>query len=164
MIAMPEGTAVYDEDLYLWSQQQAEALRAASRSGGNLPIDWENVAEEIESLGRRDRRGIVSRMTNLIVHLLKLEHSGMTDPRRGWISTVKRNRGDIEDLLGESPSLSTQLDTLLNEARARARRDAVSVLDDLGEPEAAEQIERFGVKYTLDQVMGDWIPPGPLDP
>jgi hypothetical protein len=165
MIAMPEGTtAVYDEDLYLWSQQQAEALRAAARSGANLSIDWENVAEEIESLGRRDRHGVISRLETLIAHLLKLEHSSQVDPRRGWTVTVERDRHVIRRLLKESPSLRARLAELVAEARQSGLRGAVTALETVGEYEAAHVIERTGIDYTVDQVMGDWIPPGPLDP
>ena len=44
---MSEIRTLYDEDFFLWSKTQAEALRAAARGTTNLPIDWENVAEEI---------------------------------------------------------------------------------------------------------------------
>ena len=43
--------SLYDEDFFAWSQQQAEALRAAARGGWNQPLDWHNLAEEIEDLG-----------------------------------------------------------------------------------------------------------------
>lgn len=161
---MPDGLTSYEEDLYLWSQQQAHALREAAARGVNLPIDWENVAEEIESLGRRDRTGIVSRLETVIIHLLKLEHSSQTDPRRGWIVTVQRDRRVLGKLLRDSPSLRARLDDLVKEAGQNARADAVAALENVGEYEAAHIIERTGIDYTADQVMGDWIPPGPLDP
>ena len=44
--------SLYERDFFLWTQQQAEALRKAAREGSNLPLDWENLAEETESLGR----------------------------------------------------------------------------------------------------------------
>jgi hypothetical protein len=161
---MPEGMVGYEEDLFLWSQQQAKALRDAARRGVNLPVDWENIAEEIESLGRRDRTAIVSRLETIVVHLLKLEHSSMTDPRRGWIVTVERNRQSVQRLLDESPSLRARLPELVAQALVSGVRPAVSALETVGEYEAAHLIERAGVGYSAEQVMGDWIPPGPLDP
>jgi hypothetical protein len=158
---MPEGMVGYDEDLYLWSQQQAAALREAARRGVNLPVDWENVAEEIESLGRSDRRGITSRLETIMVHLLKLEHSLAPDPRNGWIRTVERTREDAESLLRESPSLRAQLPEMLAEAAKRAMRYAAVALEDAGEHDAARQIKRTGIRYTVEDVLGDWLPPGP---
>ena len=47
---------LYDEDFLLWTKEQAKLLREAAERGVNLPLDWENLAEEVESLGRSDRR------------------------------------------------------------------------------------------------------------
>lgn len=161
---MSDVMAGYDEDLFLWSQQQAAALRDAAARGMNLPVDWENVAEEIESLGKRDRAGIVSRLTTLILHLLKLEHSIQTDPRRGWIVTVQRTRRSVAKLLAQNPSLRARLPELVAEGCEAAMRDAVAALEEVGEFEAGHLIERTGLDYTPEQVMGEWLPPGPLDP
>jgi hypothetical protein len=60
----------YDTDLYEWTRAQADALR---RRAAN-EIDWDNVAEEIESLGRNDRRQIEHRLENLILHLIKWKY------------------------------------------------------------------------------------------
>ncbi len=66
---------LYDQDLVLWSEEQARALRAAADAGWNAPIDWENVAEEIESLGRSERHALASHIALVIEHLLKLQLS-----------------------------------------------------------------------------------------
>jgi Domain of unknown function DUF29 len=50
----------YAADLLLWSEEQARTLRAAAREASNAPIDWEHVAEEIESLGVAERRALAS--------------------------------------------------------------------------------------------------------
>ncbi|HEY3623009.1 MAG TPA: DUF29 family protein [Roseiarcus sp.] len=57
----------YDTDLYQWTIEQADALR---RRAGN-ELDYDNLAEEIESVGRSERREIRSRLENLLIHLLK---------------------------------------------------------------------------------------------
>jgi hypothetical protein len=104
----------YGEDVYLWSVQQAAALREAAAAGSNLPVadlpvDWENVAEEIESVGRSELHALESALTRVIEHLLKLEYSPAVDPRAGWRTSVLKHRiravGELED----SPSLRGRL-------------------------------------------------------
>jgi hypothetical protein len=101
----PSLTADYDDDFFLWTQQQAEALRHAARARINEPVDWENVAEEIESLGKRDRREIKSRIFQILLHLLNLRMSSRDEPREHWISELRAQRREISDLLQDSPSL-----------------------------------------------------------
>ena len=48
---MDEAAALYKADFAAWSKNQADALRSAARGGSNQKLDWENLAEEIESLG-----------------------------------------------------------------------------------------------------------------
>ena len=83
VVEEPHG-AGYDEDFFLWTQGQAALLRDAAARGLDVPFDLANLAEEIESLGRRDRRGVGNRVARIIEHLLKLQHSPAVDPRRGW--------------------------------------------------------------------------------
>ena len=97
-------TGLYEEDFVLWAETQAVALRQAADAGSNLPLDWVNIAEEIESLGRSQRRELKSRIANLTEHLLKLELSSASQPRAGWLETVGRERREIELLLEDSPS------------------------------------------------------------
>ena len=65
----------YDIDLALWADGQARALRDAGHAGIDLPIDWENLAEEIEALGKPQVRELASRIAIILVHLTKLEAS-----------------------------------------------------------------------------------------
>jgi len=87
---------LYEEDFVRWTEQQSSALRDAAGVGLNLPLDWGNLAEEIESLGRSQRRELHRRIATIIEHLLNLEHSPAVDPRRGWMDTIARERLDIE--------------------------------------------------------------------
>src|SRR5690349_11030302 len=61
---------LYRTDLALWAAQQADALRSAARERHNLPVDWENVAEEIESLGASERRALASHVRTVVEHLM----------------------------------------------------------------------------------------------
>jgi hypothetical protein len=71
MIILTEGdesmaklSNLYDEDFVRWTEEQAAALRQAK--GSNLPLDWENLAEQIASLGRSDRRELRSQITRIL--------------------------------------------------------------------------------------------------
>jgi len=85
---------LYEKDFFRWTEQQSSALREAARSTTNLPLDWENLAEEVESLGRSQRHELRGRIAVILEHLLKLEHSPANDPRRGWMETIARAVGN----------------------------------------------------------------------
>src|SRR6185436_17634681 len=102
---MADTPTLYDEDFVAWTEQQAEAIRAAARAGANLPLDWENLAEEIESLGKSDRRSLHSQIYRIVRHLAKLQFSPATDPRLGWRESVGDGRLEAELVLNDSPSL-----------------------------------------------------------
>lgn len=144
--------AGYEQDYYLWSQEQANALRAAARAGANLPVDWENVAEEIESLGRSQRQEIATRIGTIIQHLLKLQSSPATDPRAGWRSTIVRERVELADRLAENPSLRRKVPGIIEQRMRSARRVAAQELEE-HEERLAELPD-----YTEEQVTGDWLP------
>ena len=98
---------LYDEDFYLWTQTQAEALRAEARrrgaaGGGSNAIDWVNLAEEVGDLGKSDLRECLSRARTIIEHLMKLSASARTEPRGGWLVTVKTQREDLKLVLTTS--------------------------------------------------------------
>lgn len=121
--------AKYDKDFYAWAMEQAARLREAGASGANLPLDWENLAEEIESMGRSDRREVVSRLARIIEHLLKLEYSSSEAPRAGWKRSVGQQRTSLPTVLDDSPSLAAKLDEFLEDAWKRGRQDAVYGLE-----------------------------------
>ncbi len=68
---MSQGADLYEREFVEWTEEQAARIRAAAGTHPNLLIDWEHVAEEIESLGRSDARELQSRLTTIIEHLLK---------------------------------------------------------------------------------------------
>lgn len=125
----------YDEDVYQWSLEQAAALRRAAASGTNLPVDWENVAEEIESVGRSDLKSLNSALMRVVEHLLKLEYSPAADPRAGWEESVDNHRYQAEEEIKASPSLRGRADVAGAYAEGRRRaarglaRDGVDATD-----------------------------------
>ena len=113
---------LYEEDVVLWSEQQAELLRRRA-TGNDREIDWLNVAEEIESLAKSDRREIHNRLTVICEHLLKWRFQ--PDGRGGsWRGSIIEARDQIADLIEESPSLVPYPATRLVRAYARGRRRA----------------------------------------
>ncbi len=146
---------LYDQDLVLWSEEQGRALRAAAGAGWNAPIDWENVAEEIESLGRSERHALASHIALVIEHLLKLQASPATEPARGWRDTIRRVRQKIEEVLEESPSLRREVAGLIVKQTSRVRALVRANFEDHGEQ---PRIDIDSVTYTEAQVLGDWLP------
>ena len=67
LIEMSAKSPLYDQDFLAWSRQQADLLRA----GDLARADIEHIAEEIESLGRTEKRELISRLAVLLLHLLK---------------------------------------------------------------------------------------------
>ena len=117
---MESVNTLYDTDFYAWSNQQAALLRAGKLS----QADIENIAEEIESMGRSEKRELVSRLTVLLLHILKWQHQSKG---RGssWEASIKGQRLDIEQHLRDNPSLKSQLQEAIAYAYRRALIDVV---------------------------------------
>ena len=120
-------------DFVAWTEQQAEALRSAIQDKANHPLDWENLAEEIESLGKSDRRELRSQIYRVVRHLAKLQFSPAADPRDGWRDSVTDGRKRAELILADSPSLKSQLDHFVSEEGPAAVERALTDLDEFGE-------------------------------
>src|SRR5947207_15216252 len=92
--------SLYDSDFNQWSEQQSRALANRQRVG----LAWGNLAEEIASLGRIDKREIESRLNVVIMHLLKWKYQP-AERKPSWQSTLIEQRERIHRLIRESPSL-----------------------------------------------------------
>lgn len=146
----------YWEDFFLWTQEQAAQLRAAAAAGSNLPVDWEHLAEEIESVGRSNFLAVISHMKIVIEHLLKLEHSPAAGPRRGWMNSVSNGRFEIALLVDDSPSLRRRLPEGLEKAWRGALNSARYGLQADNLPVDALPAD---CPYTVEQVIdADWLP------
>jgi len=95
------SVSLYDRDFVCWTQETAKCLRA----GGRLTeADIEHVAEEIEDMGKRDRRVAFSRSAVLVAHLLKWKHQP-NKRSRSWSATIQLQRTRLMRVVEESPSL-----------------------------------------------------------
>jgi hypothetical protein len=102
---MSRPESLYEADFYAWTQDQAAKLRALVAARANTELDLEHLAEEIESVGGRDRREVYSRLRTILLHLLKIAYSPAYEPMNGWRGTVRTQRNDLLEILAQSPSL-----------------------------------------------------------
>jgi hypothetical protein len=114
--ANPPLVKLYDRDFVQWTEETARQLRV----GRTDALDLEHLAEEIEDMGRSQRRELESRSRVLLVHLLKW--GWQRDQRSSsWKATVANQRAELRPLLRDSPSLIGHL----RESLADVYRDAV---------------------------------------
>ena len=130
----------YEDDTVLWAERQADALR---RRASN-ELDWENVAEEIESLARTDRREIRSRLVILCQHLLKWQFQPEARSNSGR-SSIHEARDRIADLIEESPSLAAYPGAQLSDSYERGRKLALIETEIAGLPASCP--------WTIEQVL-----------
>jgi hypothetical protein len=146
---------LYEQDFYAWTQAQARELRRFASTRPNLPLDLPHLAEEVADLGKGLRDSLRSWTTRIIEHLLLLEHSPATEPRRHWTREIITFRRDIEERL--SKTLRADLRRRLPKLYASARRGLVTELSRFGEADVAARLPQE-CPYTLEQVLGNWWP------
>jgi hypothetical protein len=142
---------LYDDDFYLWTQDQAAALRAAAARAGDRAnaIDWELLAGEVEDLGGSQLRACLSRASTIIEHLYKLAWSSFEAPRSGWRNTIRTQRRDLGFAL--TPSIRRLLEARLEELHVQAGSLAAAAFAD-DEPQS--DVDRSG-RWTLGQILGE---------
>src|SRR5688572_21911684 len=115
IVMNPKNTSGYNHDFYKWVMQNAKLIRQGKFS----QVDAEHVAEELESIGKSEKREIINHLAILLAHLLKWQFQ---PERRGnsWKYTIKEQRFEVIDLLSDSPSLNHQLDEQLEHAYQKA--------------------------------------------
>lgn len=109
----------YEQDFYGWTQEQSALLKAGRFS----EIDVENLIDEVDSMGKREKRSLQSRFTVLMTHLLKWKYQ----PERrvnSWRLTISGQRLDLADLLDDNLGLKSHLAEIMPSAYKRARLDA----------------------------------------
>lgn len=147
---------LYETDYYAWTRQQAAELRRLAKAGAGSTLDLENLAEEVESLGRSDLNTVRSQVRRIIEHLLKLEHSPAQAPRPQWKQSVGQARDEVADRL--TASLRRDVEKDLGTLFQRGRRDAELGLMQHGEPEAAKALP-VTCPYGFEQIIRqDWYP------
>lgn len=115
----PLGKLIYQSDFYKWTQLQAALLR----QGKTENLDLENLIEEIESLGRSDKRALKSYLIVLLMHLLKCEFQP-SKRTTSWKRSIDNSRQEIHLILDDSPSLRTEIKKLIPVAYEYAKERA----------------------------------------
>jgi hypothetical protein len=132
----------YETDFYAWTQDTAQAIRERRWSD----LDTDNLLEEIESMGKSERRGIESRLEILLSHLLKRQYQA-DKHTRSWDLTIKEQRLKVSQLFEENPSLRGRAEELIQRAyhvaRLRASREA----------RLAEDVFPVACPWTQEQVL-----------
>lgn len=100
--------SLYESDYLLWTEDIVAKLKARNFDR----VDIENLIEEIEALGRFEKREIKSRLKTLLEHLLKRIYINMPDCFNGWENTIEEQREEIMEELMDSPSLKRFWDEL----------------------------------------------------
>jgi len=138
------SSTLYDHDFYAWTNEQAGLLRTGKLSEADL----EHIAEEIESMGKSEKRELISRLTVLLLHLLKWEFQPM---RRGasWRLSIANTRDALTDHLADNPSLQNVLEASVANAYRRARRDAAL------ETGLSENTFPSSCPWTFDQMLDE---------
>ncbi len=114
--------SLYDNDFLLWTEDTANKLRV--RDFDHLDID--NLIEEVESLGRSERRELESRLYVLLEHILKRCYVPMPNDFNGWERTIREQRRQIKSVLKNSPSLTPYLSEVFDDAFTNALEEVRS--------------------------------------
>ncbi|WP_353932628.1 DUF29 domain-containing protein [Okeanomitos corallinicola TIOX110] len=123
MLTTDTNKQLYEQDFYLWIQTTVKLLR----EGKLEQLDIENLIEEIDSMGRSEKKELKTRLIVLIEHLLKLQY--WTEEKdynaRGWRNTVVEQRRQIAYTLADSPSLKSVLNDIFLDCYTDARNDSL---------------------------------------
>ena len=150
----------YHADFTAWLLEQADRLRARDADA----LDWENLADEIESLGLNNHRELTSRLRVIMIHCLKLMLSRDDRPRAGWRVTIMTQRDELAGLLAQSPSLRRRVPELAVDLFDKSRKRALADLSG-HEPDriadyrnAARALSPIDADRLLDD---EWFPDPP---
>ena len=138
----------YEQDFYSWTQEQAELLK----TGRFSELDIANLIEEVESMGRSEKRELESRLTILLLHLLKWKYQ---EVRRGrsWQLSIDEQRIQFEKTLNENPGLKPALDEIIKDAYRLA------VIKAARETKISKEVFPECCPWTLAQFIEDGFYP-----
>jgi Domain of unknown function DUF29 len=135
--------AEYERDFYSWLMEQARFVR----EGRFDALDRDNLAEEIESLGREQFDKLVSALRVLMLHILKWDHQPERRSR-SWTVSIRTQRNRVGDVLADNPRLKPRL----QEAIDRAYRDArIEAGEETG---LDENVFPVACPYSFEDITG----------
>lgn len=122
--------SLYDRDFYVWTQDQARRLREIA---GDNRLDVSNLADEVEDLGKRDKRALESHVVLALQHIAQIAAAQSQQPHAQWLGEVRTHLLHARKIARDSPSLPGRL--ALDGLWADARAEANANLRDHGDPE-----------------------------
>ena len=133
-------TSLYQRDGWSWARQQADALRRRDLQA----IDWDNVIEEIESVGRAERGRWVSNCARAIEHMLSVEHwkAATVGELKHWRKEIRAFRLGMAAAINENPGLQGEYEEMLALAWRTGRASAVERLAEYSAAEAGTDEDR----------------------
>ena len=149
---------LYRTDVYTWAIEQAGALRRRDFDA----VDWDNVIEEIEDLGRSEERSLKSWYAKVIEHLLKLQYRRQweTGPVPGWRTSVNNARREIEDVLRENPGLGGKRDEVFAKAWWKAKADAIAAFVNHDMAAIVDEAQYRSEQKRLSRSWNEVLPAG----
>jgi hypothetical protein len=119
MKASKYNTSLYETDYLKWLNNTIQQIQDQDYDH----IDWQNLIEEIEDMGRNERRALESNLIIVFLHLLKWQYQ--PQKRTGsWERSLIEHRRRIRRALKESPSLNSYLEEILLESYTEAVKQA----------------------------------------
>jgi hypothetical protein len=110
---------LYEQDFYLWLETTAKYLRERDLEH----LDWDNLLEEIESMGRSEKKEVRNRLVGLLMHLLKWKYQS-SYRSKSWLSTINEQRRRINFTLEDSPSLNAYYESVFPRCYTMAHKEA----------------------------------------
>ncbi len=142
---MPDG--LYERDVLAWSERQADLLRRlAAGERLNEAVDWLNVIEEVQDVGRSALRSCRSLLRHALVHLLKLHAWPMSLAAAHWREETANFLNDAEDCF--TPSMRQHID--LADLYRRSLKQVRAATDNAGEPRPLPEACPFVLDDLLD--------------
>ncbi len=139
---------LYEKDYYLWLKNTANLLRENNLAGLDIP----HLIEEIEDMGKRERRSLYSNLKILLMHLLKYRYQP-EKRSNSWRYTIEEHRQRIAEALSDSPSLQGYLLEIFDKCYQDAKK--------LAAKETGLALEAFPTEspFTIDETLeSDYLP------
>lgn len=143
-----ESHSLYERDFYLWIEITAKLLRHRELE----QLDYDNLIEEIEAMGRKEKHAIESNLVVVLMHLLKYKYQSQKRSN-SWRYTIIEHRNRIKRILRDSPSLQRYPSEVFDDCYQDARREA--------EAETGLSLDSFPLEspFTVEETLNpDYLP------
>lgn len=142
------NSVLYEQDYYLWIKNTTQLLQQDRLS----ELDVANLIEEIEDMGKSEKRAIESNLDIVLMHLLKYKYQALKRSN-SWLSTIFEHRKRLQRIFKDSPSLRSYVQEIFNECYQNARK--------MASLETSLPIDTFPIEspFDLEQTLDpDYLP------